>query len=255
MAGESYLSLTIDRQVAYLSLNRPPANVMHIPMLQEMEGTLAALAGREDLKALVLRAEGKLFSAGVDVADHTKEKVGIMIPLFDRVCRTLAEFPLPTLAAVQGHALGGGCEVVICCDMAIIAQEARIGQPEIRLASMAPIAALRLPRMVGPANAAHLLFSGEQIGGQQAEAIGLVWRAVPRAELDQAVEEVLQGWRDLSAAALRINKRGLLIGQRGWSKPMDEMERLYLEELMATEDASEGLEAFLQKRAPVWRNR
>ncbi len=255
MAQESFFNLAEDRGVAYLSLNRPPANVMHIPMLEEMQRRLASLAERRDLKALVLGAEGKLFSAGVDVADHTRAKVGTMIPLFDRVCRALAEFPLPTLAAVQGHALGGGCELVICCDMAIMAQEARIGQPEIRLASMAPVAALRLPRLVGPAHAAHLLFSGDQIGGRQAEAMGLVWRAVPRAELAQAVEEVLDGLRSLSAVALRINKRGLLLGQRGWSEPMAEMERLYLEELMASEDASEGLQAFLEKREPVWRNR
>ena len=128
-----------------LTLKRPPLNIINIAMLQEICAALEAAAKDETLRALVVRAEGKMFSAGVDVADHTPDKVGEMIPLFDRVCAALAAFPLPTIAVVHGHALGGGCELALCCDLIIAAEGANFGQPEIKLATIAPVAALRLP--------------------------------------------------------------------------------------------------------------
>ncbi len=254
-AETEFLHYQTTGSVGNLTLDRPPANVMHIPMLHELEATLREAADNPSLKALVLRSAGKLFSAGVDVADHTPERVGEMIPLFNRVCLALAEFPCPTLAVVQGHALGGGCEFVICSDFALMAEGARIGQPEIRLAAMAPIAALRLPQMVGPRWAARLMFTGEQLEAREASRIGLVGAAVPADDLDGAVSDTLEQLTGLSAAALRINKRALLLASEGWTAPLKAIERLYLEELMATEDASEGLQAFLEKRAPLWKDR
>ena len=178
-----YLSYAQEDGVASLVLNRPPANVMNIGMLNEMQAALDEAAADKGIKVLVLKAEGKLFSGGVDIADHTPERVGEMIPLFHRVCLALYEFPAPTIAVVQGHALGGGCELVICCDFAFMAQGARIGQPEIQLASMAPIAALRFPALVGPRWAARLQFSGEQIEAALAAEIGLINLALPADEL------------------------------------------------------------------------
>ena len=140
-----FISLKQKAGVGTLTLHRPPVNVINIPMLREIKDALQVAAEDPNLKVLQLRAEGKLFSAGVDVLDHTAERVDEMMGLFDKVCLSLAEFPVPTIAVVQGHALGGGCELVICCDMAWMAEGATIGQPEIKLAVIAPIAALRLP--------------------------------------------------------------------------------------------------------------
>jgi cyclohexa-1,5-dienecarbonyl-CoA hydratase len=167
----------------------------------------------------------------------------------------LYEFPAPTIAVVQGHALGGGCELVICCDFAFMAQGARIGQPEIQLAAMAPIAALRLPALVGDRWAARLLFMGEQLEAAKAAEIELIHRACPAEELETAVEELVSRLTGLSAPVLRINKRGLLLGMRGGLSELQAMERLYLDELMALEDAEEGLKAFLEKRKPEWKDR
>lgn len=254
-SGYEHLKYFASEGVAHLSLDRPPANVMNIAMLAEMEAALSQAASDESLKVLVLQAEGHLFSAGVDIADHTLDRVGEMIPRFDRLCVALAEFPCPTVAAVQGHALGGGCELVICCDFAIMAEGARIGQPEVQLAALAPIAALRLPVLVGPRWAARLTFTGEQIESEKAAEIGLVDAVVEAEELPQAVNGFVSRLTGLSAIALRLNKKAFLLGVQGWRTPLEAMERLYLEELMATEDASEGLRAFLEKRKPVWRDR
>lgn len=241
--------------VGVLTLNRPPLNVIHIAMLRELQAALQAAAEDTELRVLQLRATGKLFSAGVDVADHTAERVEEMIRLFDQVCLALVEFPAPTMAVVHGHALGGGCELVLCCDLAWMAAGATIGQPEIKLGVFAPIAALRLPAVVGPRWAAQLLFSGEPVEASTAERIGLVNGVAPAEQLDEVVTQGTAQLAGLSASAARLNKRSYLVGMRGWQEQIGEIERLYLEELMALEDPQEGLQAFIEKREPVWRHK
>ncbi len=251
----SFVALEVKNGVARLTLHRPPLNVLHIPMLRQLEDGLAKLSAEEEVRVLVLRAEGKLFSAGVEVADHTPEKVGEMIPLFDRVCRALADFPVPTLAVVHGHALGGGCELVLCCDLAVMGEGAKIGQPEIQLAALAPMAALRLPRLVGYRAAADLLLGGESLSAEEALRLGLVNAVVPAGELDGWVQEKAARLAGLSRAALVLTKRALRLGFEDWAKALPEMERLYLQDLMRTSDAREGLAAFLEKRQPQWKHR
>ena len=237
--------------VAQLTLKRAPLNIINIAMLNELSSALSTLSLDESVRVLVLRAEGTLrvFSAGVDVADHTIDKVGEMIPLFDRVCAALADFPTPTIAVAHGHALGGGCELALCCDLIIAADTANFAQPEIKLATIAPIAAMRLPGLIGYRRAAELLFAGETIGAAEANRIGLINRAVPIEQLDQAVDQLIGKLTNLSSAALKLCKRALRINNAA------EMEKLYLDELMSTQDAQEGLAAFMEKRAPVWKHR
>lgn len=251
----SFLSTEIADGVARLSLNRPPVNVLHLPMLREMETALAALAADEAVRVLILQAEGKLFSAGVDVADHTADKVGEMIPLFDRVCQAVAAFPTPTVAAVQGHALGGGCELVLCCDLAVLAEHAKIGQPEIQLAAFAPIAALRLPYLVGYRAAAELMFSGRNLTAPEALHMGLVNAVLPAAGVSEWAGEKAAAIAAMSRVACVLLKQALLLGYGDWAARLPVVEQLYLQELMASADAHEGLQAFLEKRPPVWRHR
>ncbi len=249
----NFITWQFDNGVGYLTLNRPPLNILHIPMIQEMEEVLTAAASEQSLQLLIIQAEGKLFSAGVDIADHTAERVGEMIPLFNGVCHALANFPTPTLAAVQGHALGGGCELVICCDMVAAAAHAKLGQPEIKLATFAPIASLRLPAQVGYAWAAELLLRGETITALEAAQIGMVNRVVPAEELAGVVDEYVVSFRGLSAAALRLNKKALRLGSDQWTN-LSAVNHLYLDELMATDDVHEGLDAYTNKRAPAWKH-
>lgn len=250
---DKFISLEVEKAVATLTLDRPPLNVLHIPMLKQLEAVLVKAAQDKAVRVLVLKAEGKMFSAGVDVVDHTLEKVGEMIPLFDRVCLSLADFPVPTIAALGGHALGGGCELVLCCDLAVIAEGAKIGQSEIQLAAIAPIAALRLPCLVGFKAAADILFTGRNLDAQEALGMGLVNAVVPLEQVDDWAAEKAALIASMSGAAQKINKRALRIGFGDWARDLPEIEKIYLEELMKTADAKEGLEAFFEKRPPVWK--
>ncbi|MFQ5418775.1 MAG: enoyl-CoA hydratase/isomerase family protein [Anaerolineae bacterium] len=252
---ESFVLVDIQDGVATMTLNRPPVNVIHIPMLAEMEQALAQLAADTAVRVLVLRAAGKMFSAGVDVADHTPDKVGGMIPLFNRVCTALAGFPTPTIAAVHGHALGGGCELVICCDLAVMAERAKIGQPEIQLAAIAPIAALRLPYLVGYRAAADLMFTGRNLTAVAAKNMGLVNDVLPPEQIDEWVNGKAARLARLSRAAMTVCKQALQTGYGRWAESLPDMEKIYLDELMSTADAEEGLAAFLDKRPPEWRHR
>lgn len=252
---ESVISFETKNGASFLTLKRAPLNVLDISALTQLESALTGLSRDESIRVLVLKAEGKMFSAGVDVADHTPDKVGEMIPLFDRTCRALANFPAPTIAVVHGHALGGGCELVLCCDFAVMAEGAKIGQPEIQLAAIAPIAAMRLPQLVGYRNAADILFTGRTLTSDEALKMGLVNAVVPADRLEKWVEEKVAHLTSLSRAALTMTKRALHLGFGAWDASAAELERLYLDELMKTADAHEGLTAFMEKRAAVWKHK
>ncbi len=256
-AGEnnSFLQIRMESGIASLSLNRPPVNVIHIPMLENLAAALDKLAGDPEVRVLVLQAAGKMFSAGVDVADHTTEKVGTMIPLFNQVCRSLAEFPVPTIAAAGGHALGGGCELVLCCDLAVMAESAKLGQPEINLAVFAPIAALRLPYLVGYRVAADLMFTGRALNAREALQMGLINAVVPAEALEGWVSDKCAAIAEMSRAAMVLQKRSLRLGYGHWAAALPEVQEIYLNELMKTADAKEGLAAFIEKRKPVWSHR
>lgn len=252
---DSFINVETKNGASTLTLNRAPLNVLNIAALSGLESTLTELSRDENIRVLILRAEGKMFSAGVDVADHTPDKVGEMIPLFDHACQLLANFPCPTLAVVHGHALGGGCELVLCCDLAVMAENAKIGQPEIQLAAFAPIAAMRLPLMVGYRNAADMLLTGRALTSDEALKLGLVNAVVPTDGLEQWVQEKVTQLSGLSRVALTMTKHALQSGFGDWDASASELERLYLDELMKSEDAHEGLAAFMEKRPAVWKHK
>ena len=250
-----YINVETQDGVSTLTINKPPLNVVNIAALKQFESALAELSCDESVRVLVLRTEGKIFSAGVDVADHLPDKVDEMIPLFDRVCRALANFPCPSLAVVHGHALGGGCELVLCCDLAVMSETAKIGQPEIQLAAFAPIAAMRLPLMVGYRAAMDVLLTGRSLSADEALKIGLVNAVVPAAELENWVQERVSQLAKPSRVASVMTKRALQSGFGAWDASTPELEKLYLNELMKSEDTSEGLAAFIEKRPAVWKHK
>ena len=233
-----------------IRLARPPVNVLNLDLLAALDRELAAASEA----IVVLRGDGKLFSAGVDVADHVPERVEAMIRDFHQVLNRLERMPAVTIAAVHGAALGGGLELALACDLALATADARLGLPEIRLGVFPPWAAARFPRRYPQAAVAELVLLGEEITGERAHTLGLVNRITPPAEFERAVEDLLAAIGRHSDAALRSAKRALAEGRKGVDA-LPGVERLYLEELMATHDAHEGLQAFMERRPPVWQHR
>lgn len=254
-----FIRFDVSKNVARLTLNKPPLNVLDIAMMSEISAALEELSEAEGpVKVLVFEAvEGsKAFSAGVDVSEHTADMVGEMIEVFHRIFRLLDALEVPTLAVVGGAALGGGCELALFCDLIIASEKASFGQPEIQVGVLAPVAAVALPRIIGPKKTMELLLTGDRVRAAEAERLGLVNKVVPPDELGAAADELVSRLSKLSAAALRLTKRAIRIGSVGrFEEELAAVEELYLGPLMDTEDAHEGLAAFMEKRAPVWKDR
>ena len=249
-----YIGFEVASGVARLTFKRPPLNVLNIAMMREINSALDRF-DQAKAKVLVIAAEGKAFSAGVDVAEHTADKVGEMIEVFHGMFRRLDRLDVPTLAIVQGAALGGGCEVALFCDMVLASDKAKFGQPEIKVGVFPPIAAVILPRLVSRAKALELLLTGETIDAAEAYRLGLVNKVVPPDQLQAATEELIGKFTSLSSVVLQMTRRAARLGGQGtFAEALNQVESLYLSDLMKTHDANEGLTAFLEKRPPVWKD-
>jgi cyclohexa-1,5-dienecarbonyl-CoA hydratase len=242
--------------LATLAINRPPFNVLDIPTMAEVNAALDACMQDQSIKLLVITGVGeKAFSAGVEVADHTPDKVDQMIEAFHGIFRRLHKLLMPTIAVVNGAALGGGMELAIACDMIVAVAGAKFGQPEIKLAVFPPVAAVLLPRLMPPAKAMEILLGGENFTAEEGKAMGLVNRVFPRETFATDAQVFLAPFLKLSRVALLSTHRATReAAGKPFDAALDAVERIYLKELMLTDDAKEGLAAFLEKRKPVWRN-
>ena len=250
-----FIRHTSDGGVARLTVHAPPVNVLTRAVLASLRARLAELATDGTLRALVLTAEGRHFSAGADVGEHLPPAYRTMIPEFVETVARLRDFPTPVVAAVRGKCLGGGFELVQAADLVIAGEGAVFGQPEIGLAVFPPAACALLPARCGPGPAAQLIFTGDPIPAAQALALGLVTRTVPD---DQVEAEAMARARRLAApsgAALRAAKRALRAAAAPGADALRAAEHVYVDDLMRTDDAVEGLRAFLEKRPPVWTHR
>jgi len=247
----------IKDEKAFLTINRPPLNILNTAAMEEMNNALGSLAPNKEVKVLVISGSGeKAFSAGVDIADHTEDKAEKMLKAFHDIFRNLLKLDQVTVAALKGLTLGGGCEIALFCDLVIAADNLKIGQPEIKLSVIAPVALLILPRLVGLKKASELLLSGKTIEAAEAEKIGLVNKVVPLASFNSELESFIQPFKEISLIGLRYSKKGIQLGlEASFLAGLEKIEKAYLEELMATEDANEGLKAFMEKRKPLWKNR
>ncbi len=253
MADYKFFVVQVEGGIATVTMNRPPLNVMDNPMMEEFNGLLEGVLAGEDLAAVVIRANGKAFSAGVDVADHTDEKVGDMIHLFHGIFRKLASTDALTIAAVDGAALGGGCELACFCDIVLASERSKFGQPEVQVGVFPPVAACVLPPQVGIKKAVELTALGATIRADEALRIGLVNQVYPVDEFDSRVDAYLDGIRKLSRPVVRMAKRGaMLVAREDILSHLEKTEKLYLDEMMKLKDAHEGIAAFMEKRAPNW---
>jgi cyclohexa-1,5-dienecarbonyl-CoA hydratase len=252
----SRITLDLELPLARIVLNNPPLNVIDIPMMDELEEALTEIEARVEISVLIIRGSQRAFSGGVDVAAHTPDKVEQMLAKFHRIIRALVGSKKVTIAAVHGHCLGGGAEIAMVCDLAFTSELATWGFPEIKLGCYPPVAVTALAALVGQKHAADLVLTGRTISGREAASLGLANAVVPEVDLDHAVQDAVHHLSQLSLATLALTKKAIY----GWDsihfdKGLARAEKIYFEELMKTEDAQEGINAFLEKRPPVWKGK
>ena len=253
----SKIRLDVEKPIAYITLNNPPVNVIDITMIDELVAAMERVQERTDISIMVFSGAGVDFSAGADIKAHAPEIVHGMLGKFHSVIRSIVNSAKVTIAAVHGNCLGGGAELALVCDMTFCTEGARFQFPEIELACFPPVAAVALASIVGQKRAAEMILTGNTVHGDEALHIGLANDAVAdENELSEVVHETVARLTHLSPAALAMAKRAMW----GWDgihfeKGLEKTEALYVEELTKTEDAREGIAAWLEKRKPVWKGK
>lgn len=257
--GRETIQVRIEGRTVWVTLDRPPLNIMDIATMKLLSRGLGKLldppGGACDF--LVFSGAGaKAFSAGAEVADHAPDRVGSMLAAFHHIFRQLARADCITIAAVHGHCLGGGMELATFCDFVLSTESGQFGVPEIKLGCFPPVAMITLPELVGPRVAMDLILTGREIGAAEAKTLGLVTRVVADDSLDKSVRDLIAEFRTLSPAVLKLTGRAMRRRLRDeFENDLSKVEQVYLNQLMKTEDAREGIRAFMEKRPPSWRGR
>jgi cyclohexa-1,5-dienecarbonyl-CoA hydratase len=250
------VTVEVHGQLARITLHHPPLNVIDFQMMDELLAALQEVEQRKEVVVVILSGGECGFSAGVDVTVHTPDKIQTMLQRFHGVIGALVKFRKLTIAEVHGVCLGGGAEMAMVCDMAYTTEKAKWGFPEITLGCYPPVACTALAALVGQKRAADLVFTGRTFSGEEAAAWGLANEAVPEDKLQEAIQRTLDHLFKLSPAALAVAKKAFYAwDSMHLDKGLARAEKIYLEELMATEDAKEGVTAWMEKRKPVWKGK
>jgi len=244
-------------KAATITLNVPPSYWLTIVMMKEINQVLAEIKKDPAVQLLIFDHAGeKAFCDGVDVADHTPDKVDEMIEVFHGMFRHLAAMDVTTVALVNGRSLGGGCELMSFCDIVIASEKARIGQPEIAVGVYPPVAAAWFPKIIGLQKTYELLLTGKIINAKEAQAIGLVTAVLPAENFKAEVEKYLADYLNKSRPVAMWTKKAIKAGlSLDFLQALKASEIIYLQGCMATDDAKEGIAAFMDKRKPVWKDK
>jgi cyclohexa-1,5-dienecarbonyl-CoA hydratase len=245
------ITVEITGHAARIGLNNPPLNVIDIPMMEELMSALADIDRRAGVVAIVLSGSERAFSAGVDISSHEPRSVEQMLRKFHGVIRALVSTRKLTICNVRRHCLGGGAELALMCDIIYAGEDAVFGFPEIKLAAFPPVAMVALSAVIGQKRAAELVLTARSLNAKEALEMGLVNGIAPDPE--SLVTETLSRVQQFSPAALAIAKKAFYAWDAvHFDKGLARAEQIYLEELMKTEDAKEGIKAYAEKRRPRW---
>jgi cyclohexa-1,5-dienecarbonyl-CoA hydratase len=248
--------LSADPPLAQITLNHLPQNVIDIPMMEELAAALSELEARPEISTVVFSGNSRAFSAGVDVAAHTPNTVREMLAKFHAVIRSVVNSKKVSIAVVRGNCLGGGAEMAMVCDIVLTARDAKWAFPEIKLACFPPVAVTALAALVGQKRAAELVLTGRQISGSEAAVIGLANYALNDDDLPALLQQELEQLSKLSPQALAVTKKAAYAWDAvHFEKGLARAEQIYLDELMKTADAQEGIRAWLEKREAKWQTK
>jgi cyclohexa-1,5-dienecarbonyl-CoA hydratase len=251
-------TIRLERKSHYarILLNRPPVNALNIEMMTEIGDALEGLHNEDHIKLIIIGSACRVFSAGIDMADHTPQKVWQLLEALHRIFLVMAEMAKPTIAAVNGPALGGGCELAIACDLVVASENAKFGQPEVKVGVFPPIATIVFPYLVGKKKAMELILTGDTIEAREALSLGLINRVVPMESLEDAVLEIASKITISSGPVLRMTKKAMLSAEGlSFQDAIKKAQDIYLNYLMPLEDTREGLLAFAERRPPVWKDK
>ncbi len=254
-----FVRLEVEDGVGTVRLDRPKMNALNVQVQEEIRACAAEASEREDVRAVVLYGGERVFAAGADIkemADMSYADMALRSAALQSSLTAVAQIPKPVVAAVTGYALGGGCELALCADLRIAADDAALGQPEITLGIIPGAGGTqRLSRLVGPSRAKDLIFTGRFVKADEALRIGLVDRVVPAAEVYPEAVAWARQFGPAASLALRAAKQAV---DRGMEVDLDtglEIERLQFAALFATEDRTTGMRAFVEKARPQFRGR
>jgi cyclohexa-1,5-dienecarbonyl-CoA hydratase len=250
------MAVVVEKNGRALSItwDRPPLNVLDIALLRELDGVLINCAADSSVDVVVLQGAGaRAFSAGVDIKDHTLEKVPQMLDVVHGVIRKLLALPQATIALVRGVCLGGGCEVASSCDFIVTAEESIFATPEILVGCYPPVALARFSQLIGYHRAAEMILTGRRFSAREAQAMGLTNRVFAANELDSGVQALIDELLSKSGAVLRLTLKGLReLSLQGFDAALKRSEAIYCSELLKTHDVEEGVRAFIEKRPAKW---
>lgn len=254
---KKYIMMDIQDGVCAITHDRPPANFLSIASMKEMIAAVKHAELDETVKVITIHGNGeKFFSAGVDVADHTEELAKEMVDTFDELLNCLMYGVKPKIAVVKGMALGGGCELIAFCDMVFASEKAKFGQPEINVGVFPAPAVSIFPKLIGLKKTHELILTGDIIGAEEAKRIGLVNQVHAHDQIDDAVGKLTANLCSKSAVVLQLTRKAILTGKEmDLKSAMKATADIYEHELMKTEDASTGIEAFLAHKKPVWKDK
>jgi len=243
--------------VGKITINRPPLNILNSETIREIISALKNVQSDRNIGVIVIAGAGdRAFSAGVDIKEHLPDKIDATLESFHKMFHVMAEINKPIIAVVNGLALGGGCELALASDIVIASDKSQFGQPEISVGAIPTVATVLLPKLIGRKKAFELIFTGDIISAQEAKEIGLVNKVVPADKLTEATDELVKKLKEKSLIVLKIVRKAVYQGlDREFKKALDGVTDIYLNELIKTEDAVEGLKAFLEKRKPQWKNK
>lgn len=247
------ITVTEDDVTATVTLDKPPANVLSLDSIRELTRALEAVDGPTRKAIVIESANEKLFSGGVEVEDHLGETLANMMWAFGDLFETAREVKTPIIAKVEGPALGGGCEIVAGCDLAIASESATFGQPEINLGTFPPIAAALFPDIMGEKHAFEMVMLGEEISAEQAREFGLVNEVVPPEDVEETTRSIVENLTKKSGLVLGMAKHAFY-DTADRTRFADALKRATEHgiEITGSDEGREGLQAFMEDRAPEW---